>query len=116
VQKSKLLLFLIFFLGIFFGLLTNFSIPLILALLVATLAAYTYTMRDASGLKHNQAKYFIVISALLYFVSLAISLYSTVILIILALYEIFNGKNLKVLSLSLLPYIIITIISLFAFI
>ncbi|MDR1663041.1 MAG: hypothetical protein LBR59_01345 [Endomicrobium sp.] len=73
-------------------------------------------MRDASGLKHNQDKYFIVISILLYFAALAISLCSVIAIVLLMGYEISKGKNFKTLSLRVLPYVIITIVSIFLFI
>ncbi|MDR3306059.1 MAG: hypothetical protein LBS61_00020 [Endomicrobium sp.] len=116
MHKSTLQFLLVFFLGLIFGLLTKFSATLSLALALTLVSIFIYTMRDTSGLKHNQDKYFIVISALLYFVALAISLYLAIVLVLLAIYEISKGKNLKTLSLRLLPYIIITVASIFLFI
>ncbi|MDR3195491.1 MAG: hypothetical protein LBT58_01685 [Endomicrobium sp.] len=109
MRKSTVQLLSVFFLGLIFGLLTKFSVTLLLVLAPTLVSVFIYTMRDTSGLKHNQDKYFIVISALLYFVDLAISLYSAIALVLLAIYEISEGKNFKTLSLRLLPHIIITI-------
>jgi hypothetical protein len=116
MQKTKLQLLLIFFLGLLFGLLMEFSVPLIFALLIVLIATYIYTMRDATGLKHNQDKCLIAVSVLLYFGALAISLYSTIILVLLTAYEVSNRKDIKTLSIRLFPYVIITIISVFIFI
>ena len=116
MHKSTLQLLLAFSLGLIFGLLMKFSMTLFLALIVTLLSVFIYTMRDAGGLKHKQDKYFIVMSALLYFAALAISLCSSIALVLLAVYEISKGKNLKTLSLRLLPHIIITLVSIFLFI
>jgi hypothetical protein len=113
MHKSNLQFLLVFVLGLISGLLMKFSVTLLLALAVTLVSVFVYTMHDASGLKHNQDKYFIIISVLLYFLALIISLYSAIGLILLALYEISKGKNFKILSLRLLPHIIITIISIF---
>jgi hypothetical protein len=115
MHKSALQFLLVFVLGLICGLLMKFSVTLLLALGVTLVSAFVYTMRDASGLKHNQDKYFIIISVLLYFLALAISLYSVIALVLLALYEVSKGKNFRTLSLRLLSHIIITIISIFLF-
>ncbi|MDR1122451.1 MAG: hypothetical protein LBL02_00225 [Endomicrobium sp.] len=73
-------------------------------------------MRDAKGLKHNQDKYFIALSVLLYFAALAVSLCSAISIALLTGYEISKTKNLKTLLLKLFPHIIITIVSIFLFI
>jgi hypothetical protein len=94
----------------------EFLVTLFLALIVTLISVFIYTICDAGGLKHNQDKYFIVMSALLYFAALAISLCSAISIVLLAGYEISKGKNLKTLSLRLLPHIIITVVSIILFI
>jgi Na+/H+ antiporter NhaC len=116
MHKSTLQFLLAFSLGLIFGLLMKFSLPLFLALVATMLSVFIYTMRDAEGLKHNQDKYFVVMSALLYFIALAVSLCSSIAIVLLAGYEISKEKNLKTLSLRLLPHIIITVVSIFLFI
>jgi hypothetical protein len=115
MHKSTFQLLLAFSLGLIFGLLMDFSVTLFLSLILTLICVFIYTMRDAGGLKHNQDKYFIVMSALLYLASLAITLCSAIAIVLLAVYEISKGKNLKTLSLRLLPHIIITIVSIFLF-
>lgn len=116
MHKSTLQLLLTFSLGLICGLLMEFSVTLFLALILTLISVFVYTMRDASGLKHNQDKYFIVMSSLLYFAALAISLCSAIAIVLLTGYEISKEKNLKTLSLRLLPHIIITVVSIFLFI
>jgi uncharacterized membrane protein YkvI len=94
----------------------EFSVTLFLALILTLISVFIYTMRDLEGLKHNQNKYFIVMSALLYFAALAISLCSAIAIVLLAGYEISKRKNLKSLSLRLLSHIIITVVSILLFI
>jgi hypothetical protein len=116
MHKSTLQLLLTFSLGLIFGLLMEFSVTLFLSLILSLISVFIYTRHDAGGAKHNQDKYFVVMSALLYFVALAISLCSAMAIVLLAGYEISKGKNLKTLSLRLLPHIIITVVSIFLFI
>jgi hypothetical protein len=95
-----------------FGLICGFFIKCsfwsFIALIIALVAVFVYTMRDAQGLKHNQDKYFIATSAALYLVALLISIYALIAIILFTLYEMFNGKSFKAASLRLLPMHIIS--------
>jgi hypothetical protein len=87
-----------------------------LALILTLISVFVYTVHDAEGLKYNQDKYFIVISALLYFAALAVSLCSAISIVLLAGYEVSKARNFKSLFLKLLSHIIITVVSIFLFI
>jgi hypothetical protein len=110
MHKFSLQTLIVFVLGLICGFFVNCSFWPLLALLIALASVFIYTMRDAQGLKHNQAAYFIAISTILYLVALLISFYAVIVLIPFALYEIFNKKTLKAMTLRLLPIYFITLL------
>ncbi|MDR1087392.1 MAG: hypothetical protein LBL16_04065 [Endomicrobium sp.] len=110
MRKFSLQTLIVFALGLTCGFFVNCSFWPLLALLIALVSVFIYTMRDAQGLKHTQAAQFIAISTILYLVALLISFYAVIALIPFALYELFNKKTLKAMTLRLLPIYIITLI------
>jgi hypothetical protein len=110
MHKFSLQTLIVFALGLICGFVVRFSFWSLFALLIALVSVLIYTMRDAQGLKHNQAVHFIAISTILYLVALLISFYAVIALIPFALYEIFNKKTFKAMTLRLLPIYIITLI------
>ncbi|GHT61674.1 hypothetical protein AGMMS49950_05490 [Endomicrobiia bacterium] len=113
VQKFNLQTLIVFALVLIFGLCIKFSFLSLLAVVIALVALFIYTMRDAQGLKYNQYKYFVVISAALYFIALLFLSSAVIILVLFAGYEISNGRTWKVATLRLLPVFIITLFMMF---
>jgi uncharacterized membrane protein YesL len=69
-------------------------------------------MQSAEELKKNQDKYFLIISSLLYLAAVLLSIYLTAALILFVSYEFSQRKNFKTTILRLLPFIIISLLSL----
>jgi amino acid transporter len=113
MQKFNLQTLIVFALGLIFGFCIKFSFLALLAILIALVALFIYTMRDAKELKHNQGKYFVVISAVLYFIALLFSPYAIMILVLFTGHEASNRRTWKVATLRLLPVFIITLLVLF---
>ncbi|MCA6069686.1 MAG: hypothetical protein LE180_00965 [Endomicrobium sp.] len=108
MQKFSLQTLLVFSFGLIFGLFMKFSFVVLLALLVALIAVFIYTMRDAAGLKRGQCSQFIIVSATLYLVALLLSSYSIVVLVLFVGYEVFNKRELKTINYRMLPFFLIT--------
>jgi hypothetical protein len=110
MQKFNLQTLIVFTSGLIFGLCIKLSF---LAVIIALVALFIYTMRDGQGLKYNQYKYFVATSAILYFIALLFSSYAILILVIFAGYELLNGKTWKVATLRLFPIFIIALFAIF---
>ena len=108
MQKFSLQTLLVFSFGLMFGLFMKFSFVVLLALLVALIAVFIYTIRDAAGLKHGQCYQFIIISATLYLTALLLSSYSIVVLVLFVGYEVSNKRALKTINYRMSPFFIIT--------
>jgi hypothetical protein len=108
MRRSGLQTLIVFALGLICGFFVKCSFWSFIALILALLSVFVYTTRDAQGLKHNQDKYFTVISAALYLAALLISIYAIIAIIPFMLYEMLNGKSFKAASLRLLPIHIIS--------
>jgi uncharacterized membrane protein len=71
---------------------------------------FIYTLKDATGLKHNQDKYFVIISIILYAVSLIFSLISITVIILFIGYELLtNNKTIHQANKQLFPIYLIII-------
>jgi uncharacterized membrane protein len=110
MHKVGLQTLIVFALGLICGFFCKCSFWSLLALFIALVAVFIYTMHDARGLKHNQGKHFIAISAVLYFVALIVSFYAVISLVIFVIYEVFNRKSFKTMTLRLLPTYIVTLL------
>jgi hypothetical protein len=112
MQKPNFQTLAIFSLGLVTGICTRFSFTVLLAMLFAAVSMFIYTMQDAEKLKKNQDKYFLIISSLLYLAAVLLSIYLTAALILFVSYEFSKKRNFKIIILRLLPFIIITLLSL----
>jgi hypothetical protein len=112
MQKPNFQTLAIFSLGLITGICIRFSFTILLAMLLATVSIFIYTMQDAEELKKNQDKYFLITSSLLYLVAVLLSIYLTAALILFVSYEFFQKRNFKTIIFRLLPFIIITLLSL----
>jgi hypothetical protein len=81
----------------------------LLAAVLVLLAVFIYTLRYAEGLKHNQDKYFVVMSLILYAAALLLSVYFALTLILFVCCEFSRKSNFKTISIKLFYFIIITI-------
>lgn len=109
MQKFNLQTLIVFALGLIFCLCIKFSFLSILAVVIALVSLFIYTIRDAQGVKYNQYKCFVIISSALYFIALLFSSFAVIILVLFAGYEVSNGRTWKVATLRLLPILIITL-------
>jgi hypothetical protein len=112
MQKPNFQTLVIFSLGLITGICIRFSSTILLAMLFAAVSIFIYTMQDAEQLKKNQDKYFLIISSLLYLAAVLFSIYLSAVLILFVSYEFSKKRNFKTIILRLLPFIIITILSL----
>jgi hypothetical protein len=112
MQKPNFQTLAIFLLGLIVGICIRLSFTIFLAMLFATGSVFIYTMQDAEELKKNQDKYFLIISSLLYLASVLLSIYLTTALILFISYEFSQKRNFKTTILRLIPFVIITLISL----
>jgi hypothetical protein len=112
MQKPNFQTLVIFSLGLIIGICTRFSFTIFLAILFAAISIFIYTMQDAEELKKNQDKCFLVISSLLYLAAVLLSIYLTTALILFVSYEFSKKRNFKTIILRLLPFIIVTLLSL----
>ncbi|MCA6070884.1 MAG: hypothetical protein LE168_00595 [Endomicrobium sp.] len=110
MQKFSLQTLLVFSFGLIFGLFMKFSFEVLLALLVALIAVFIYTMQDAAGLKYGQCSQFIIVSATLYLTALLLSFYSIVVLVLFVGYEVSNKRELRIMGYRMLPFFIITLL------
>jgi hypothetical protein len=112
MQKPNFQTLVIFSLGLITGTCIRFSFTTLLAMLFASISIFIYTMQDTEGLKKNQDKYFLIISSLIYLAAVLLSIYLTAALILFVSYEFSQKRNFKTIILRLLPFIIITLLSL----
>jgi ABC-type branched-subunit amino acid transport system permease subunit len=112
MQKLNFQTLVIFSLGLITGILIRFSFTTLLAMLLAAISVFIYTLQDAKELKQNQDRYFAIISSLLYLAALLLSVYLTAALILFVSYEFCQRRNSKTIILRLLPFILITLFSL----
>jgi hypothetical protein len=112
MQKPNSQTLAIFSLGLITGICIRFSFAILLAILFAAVSIFIYAMQDAEGLKKNQDKYFLIISSLLYLAAVLLSIYLSAVLILFVSYEFSKKRNFKTIILRLLPFIVITILSL----
>jgi hypothetical protein len=112
MQKLNFQTLVIFSLGLITGIFIRFSFTTLLAMLLASVSVFIYTLQDAKELKQNQDKYFVIISSLLYLAALLLSVYLTAALILFVSYELSQKRNPKTIILRLLPFILITLFSL----
>jgi hypothetical protein len=99
-------------LGLITGTCIRFSFTVLLAMFFASVSIFIYTMQFAEGLKKNQDRYFLIISSLLYLTAVLLSVYLTMALILFIGYEFSQKRNFKTIIPRLLPFIIITLLSL----
>ncbi|MDR0617346.1 MAG: hypothetical protein LBG23_00980 [Endomicrobium sp.] len=104
----------VFIFGILLGVCIKFSFLAFLGLLCSLVALFIYTLKDATGLKHNQGKHFIFISLALYAISLMLSLISTTTIILFIGYELFtNNKSVQQANKQLFLFYAIIVFMLF---
>lgn len=110
--SSKFLL--VFTFGILLGVCIKFSFLAFVGLFCSLVALLIYTLKYATGLKHNQDKLFIFISLALYAVSLLLSLRSAITIILFIGYELLtNNKSIQQANKQLLPFYAIIVFMLF---
>jgi hypothetical protein len=107
---SKILL--VFAFGILLGLFIciKFSFLSFISIVGSLIALFIYTLKDATGLKYNQDKYFIIISFVVYSASLIVSLISITTIILFIGYELLtNNKAIKQVNKQLFPFYLIIV-------
>ncbi|MDR2066680.1 MAG: hypothetical protein LBP57_02440 [Endomicrobium sp.] len=110
--SSKFLL--VFAFGILLGICINFSFFSFISIAGSLTALFIYTLKDATGLKYNQDKYFIIISFVVYTASLIFSLISITTIILFIGYELLtNNKSIQQTNKQLLPFYAIIAFMLF---
>ena len=106
---SKFLLVFVF--GLILGICIKFSFFSFISMASSLVALFIYTLKDGTGLKHNQDKYFIIFSTILYAVSLIFSLISMTVIILFIGYELLtNSKSIQQASKQLFPLYLIIIL------
>jgi hypothetical protein len=112
MKKPNFQILVVFSLGLITGSCIRFSFKILLAILFASISIFIYTMQYAEELKKNQDKYFLIISSLLYMVAVLLSIYLTAALVLFVSYEFSQKRNFKTMVLRMLPFVIITLLSL----
>ncbi|MDR1244274.1 MAG: hypothetical protein LBJ79_03740 [Endomicrobium sp.] len=104
----------VFIFGVLLGVCIKFSFLAFVGLFCSLGALFIYTLKDATGLKHNQYKHFIFVSLALYAISLMLSLISAITIVLFIGYELFtNNKSVQQANKQLLPFYAIIIFVLF---
>jgi uncharacterized membrane protein len=93
------------------GICIKFSFLIFVSIACSLLALFIYTLKDATGLKHYQDKYFIISSVILYAISLIFSLISITIIILFIGYELLtNNTSIQQANKQLFPFYLIIIL------
>lgn len=100
VIRKVLLIFSVFAIGLSMWLSHLYFIGIGCSLI----AFFIYTLKNATGLKYNQDKVFVILSFVLYIISLVFSLKSSVIIALFTSYELFVAKSIRHTAKQLLPF------------
>lgn len=90
-----------------------FLSPYLASALFCAMSFFVYTFTDATGLKYNQDKHFLLLSLFLYIAALAFSLYASALPLAVFVYEKLNNKNaaIKTIRKKVYFYFLITFIA-----
>ncbi|MDR3112202.1 MAG: hypothetical protein LBU55_03415 [Elusimicrobiota bacterium] len=99
------------FFPIFWMFSVTFSLLSFFTFLLFVACIFSYTMRDAQGLKHKQDMHFVIISAIFYVILLFITPYALLIFAIIAYYEFSKKIHLKKIIARMIIFEVITAVS-----